>query len=79
MTNGEHEKSPRFPYQVNPPGSGNLSRCYPMTGLRSPPKSMTFESNPEQLVRDVAADTIKGEVEPPARVTYRALGKQAQQ
>jgi len=66
-------------YQVNPPGSGNLSRCYPMTGFRSPPKSMAFESNQEQLVRDVAADAVKGEVEPPARVTYQALRKQAQQ
>jgi len=60
-------------FQMNPPGSGNLSRCYTMTGFRSPPKSMMMSSNPEQLVREVALDNEPAAMDLRLDAAYRKI------
>jgi hypothetical protein len=39
-------------YQINPPGSSNFSRCYSMSGSRSPPKAATFRALGERLIEE---------------------------
>jgi hypothetical protein len=58
-------------YQVDPPGSTHLSRCYSMLGFRSPRKDLEFDTaagSPEALERfakaAVAADRVAGPPEP---------------
>jgi hypothetical protein len=65
-------------YQMNPPGSGNLTRCYSMTGRRSPPKSMMMSSNPEQLVREAALEMTPAAMDPTLDAAYRKIRGQLQ-
>jgi len=63
-------------YQASPAGSTNLSRCYSMSGFRSPPKSVAMGSNPEQLVREVALEGTAGAMDPQLFQAYIKLRNQ---
>ncbi|HET9579896.1 MAG TPA: hypothetical protein VFP44_18830 [Usitatibacter sp.] len=63
-------------YQISPHGSLNMSRCYAMTGYRSPPKSMSLMAPEEQVVREVAAEAMSGAMELAAYGTYLTLKRQ---
>lgn len=41
-------------YLINPPGSSNLSKCYAMSGFRSPPKAMALEPLGERFMQEQA-------------------------
>lgn len=66
-------------YQISPPGSTNLSRCYSMTGFRSPPKSMMMTSDPERLLREVAMDAVSSPPDPRVLDAYLELRRGMQQ
>jgi hypothetical protein len=64
-------------YQVNPSGSTNLSRCYPMSGIRSPFKSVQPMSDPEKVLLEVQQDNSNAFIEPGAVEAYLSLKRAA--
>lgn len=57
-------------YLIQPPGSTNLSRCYPMNGSRFPPKSAFDQGTPQQRIDENDALGVPYEVDPAAVSAY---------
>lgn len=66
-------------YQISPPGSTNLSRCYAMFGFRSPPKAFIPASDEAQRVRAVASDPETAPAEQSAVEMYESVRRQLTQ
>jgi hypothetical protein len=57
-------------YQISPPGTTNLSRCYSMSGFRSSFKEDSVKSDQVQLLEEVASDRSGGTAPPEVVEAY---------